>query len=480
MAQLKVVLHEELLEHNSQDSCWIAVYGTVYDFTDFLSQHPGGANILLQNAGKDASSTFGLYHPRDFLDQLPPAAIVGRYSSPVESRESLINPKSEERDLPVSHILNVYDFARNARKRLSKEAWDYLVSAADDEVTYRMNEVAYEKFWIKPRVMFNVSGIIDTSVTLFGTRSSSPIYISATAMGRLYHPDGEMALARGAYAAGVIQMCPTLGSCSIEEVASVRAPDQTQWFQLYVHEKWEVTLSIIKRAEEAGMRVLCITVDVAMMGKRERDQRNRLIVDLSHIQKDHDKKADKSRGVGKSLSSFVFPGLDWAYLRKIRSATNLPILLKGIQTGEDAVLAYESGLCQGIIVSNHGGRQLDYSRPTVDCLDEIVHALRAIGARINNDFDLYVDGGIRRGTDIFKCLAMGAKAVGVGRPSLFALASHGPEGVTHLIDLLNDELRLAMMHTGCTSVSEITRSALERSPFNPIILARRELHESRL
>ncbi len=232
MTQQRTVSHEELSKHNNEASCWIAINGVVYDFTDFVSQHPGGANILLQNAGKDATAIFRLYHPLEFLERLTPAAIVGRHSPPPQNIDSSRIQKPKGSDVRLSHILNVYDFARNARKSLSKEAWDYLVSAADDVVTYRMNEMAFEKFFIKPRVLVNVSGAIDTSVALLGTKSSSPIYISATAMGRLYHPDGEMALARGAHEAGVIQMCPTLGSCSIEEVASARGPDQTQWFQL--------------------------------------------------------------------------------------------------------------------------------------------------------------------------------------------------------------------------------------------------------
>ena len=473
------VSHEELKRHCDSSSCWIALNGIVYDFTEFLTRHPGGSGVLLQNAGKDATSIFRQYHPADFVNQLTSDAAVALYDTPAFAsvpqgettvKEPVVVPS-------LSQMLNVYDFARVARNRISKEAWDYLVSAADDEVTYRLNERAFEHFVIKPRVLVDVSKRVDTSLSMLGTMSNSPIYISATAMGRLYHPDGEMALAHGAGLAGVIQMCPTLGSCSIEEMASARGSLQTQWFQLYVNQNWDVTLSAIRRAEQSGMKALCITVDVAIMGKRERDQRNRLVGDISHIQKIHDRDADKNRGVGRSLSSFVFPGLDWVYLGRIRACTELPILLKGIQTGADAILAYEAGLYQGIIVSNHGGRQVDYARPTLACLDEIVTSLKLAGANINKTFDVYVDGGIRRGTDIFKCLAMGAKAVGLGRPSLFALASHGPEGVRHLIDILTSELELVMMHTGCHRLSDIKRSMIEHTLA---VVDRCQIHESRL
>ena len=479
MPELRLISHVELQTHNTRESCWICLDGLVYDFTSFLSKHPGGEGILLQNAGIDATSIFRLYHPIEFVQQLPSGALIGRLK-PQEQQLQETGKKTTKPNIPLSHILNVYDFARNARGRISKEAWDYVVSAADDEVTYRLNETAYEAWWIIPRVLVNVSGFIDTSVTLLGTKSASPIYISATAMGRLYHPDGEMAIARGADDAGIIQMCPTLGSCSIEEMAGARGVGQTQWFQLYVNQTWDITLSVIRRAEKAGMRALCVTVDVATMGKRERDQRNRLVSDLSHIQQTHDRNAAKNRGVGQSLSSFVFPGLDWGYLRKIRSATNLPILLKGIQTGDDAIRAYESGLCQGVIVSNHGGRQVDYARPTLNCLVEVVRALKGIGCRVNINFDVFVDGGIRRGTDIFKCLALGAKAVGIGRPSLFALGSHGSEGVAHLITLLNEELKLVMMHTGCTNLVNINGSMIESVNDFSRISNRVVIHESRL
>ena len=479
MTKLRMISHEELESHNTRDSCWICLNGMVYDFTEFLGKHPGGEGILLQYAGKDATSTFRLYHPLEFIQQLPSSSLVGRIA---DSATLFPHPTSrlEISNIPISHILNVYDFARNARERISKEAWDYVVSAADDEVTYRMNEYVFQNWWIRPRVLVDVSGKIDTNVTLLGTKSTVPIYISATAMGRLYHPDGEVALAQGAAATGIVQMCPTLGSCSIEEMAGAREANQTQWFQLYVNQNWDVTLGVIRRAEKAGMKALCVTVDVATMGKRERDQRNRLVSDLSHIQQSHDRDADKSRGVGRSLSSFVYPGLDWVYLGKIRSATNLPILLKGVQTSEDAIRAYESGLCQGVIVSNHGGRQVDYVRPTFDCLYDVVRGLKGIGARVNVDFDVYVDGGIRRGTDIFKCIAAGAKAVGIGRPSLFALASHGPEGVAHLVRILTEELKLVMMHTGCTSIHQINKSLIEPMTRASSLSSRREIHESRL
>jgi L-lactate dehydrogenase (cytochrome) len=218
---------------------------------------------------------------------------------------------------------------------------------------------------------------------------------------------------------------------------------------------------VIKQAEALGYKALVITVDVAVLGKRERDQRNK-VTDISNIQKSTGNEIDKSQGVSRALSSFVSAALDWDTVRWINSITKMPILLKGIQTKEDAIKAADSGLVRGIIVSNHGGRQVDFSRPTVDCLVEIIGALRSHKEiKLNENFDVYVDGGIRRGTDIFKCLALGAKAVGIGRPAMFALASHGKEGVHHLIDILTQELIVCLMHTGCRSLKDISRAHVE-------------------
>ena len=470
----------ELALHNTQLSCWIAISGKVYDLTSFLTEHPGGSSIILQQSGKDATEMFKSHHPLSLLDVLPSDAVVGVYSMSSATKSGDANEVIQ--NVPLSQILNTYDFALNARQRLSKEAWDYLVSAADDEVTYRENEYSFNRIWIRPRVLVDVSGPIDTHATLLGSATSLPVYITATAMGKLYHPDGEAALCLGAGKANVIQMCPTLASCSIEEMAAARRPNQCQWYQLYVNKDDDVNEKLIKKVERLGYKALIITVDVAQLGKRERDQRNK-VDDISYIQKSTDSGADKSRGISRSLSSFIDPGLNWSRIAHLRSRTKLPIMLKGIQTAEDAVLAARSGLVDGIIVSNHGGRQVDFARPTVDCLAEIVHALRGEkSVKLNHNFDLYVDGGIRRGTDVFKCLALGAKAVGIGRPSLFALASHGADGVKHLFDILADELRMTMMHTGCLKLSDIRplHISLERNSSNHPIRRGFGNHESRL
>ena len=474
---MRAIDSKELGEHRSEESCWMAIDGSVYDLTEFLSKHPGGKAIILKHSGKDATAIFKTYHPLSLLSILPSTAKIGSFTGGSSDSAFSASSLPPQEVVPLGHVLNSYDFARAARKRLSKEAWDYLVSAADDEVTYRENESSFNRIWIRPRVLVDVSGPIDTSATLLGSKSSVPIFISATAMGGLYHPDGEVELCRGAGRSGIIQMCPTLASRSIEDMASARAVNQAQWYQLYVNPDRRVNEEIVRKAERLGFQALVITVDVTVLGKRERDQRNK-VSDVSNVQKSIGEKADQSRGVSRALSSFIYPGLDWEMVRWFRSITKLPILLKGIQTGEDAVLAARSGLVAGIIVSNHGGRQVDFSRPTIDCLVEVLGALKKV-ASVNVNFDVYVDGGIRRGTDVFKCLALGAKAVGIGRPAMFALASHGQEGVHHLIDLLTEELRVVMMHTGCRRIADISNAHISVDARGP---ARFDagFHESKL
>jgi len=240
----------------------------------------------------------------------------------------------------------------------------------------------------------------------------------------------------------------------MEEMAKARAPGQGQWYQLYVNTDNELNEKIIRNAESMGFEALVVTVDVAVLGKRERDQRNK-VSDISSVQKSTGVVVNKNEGVSKSLSSFVCPSLNWETIKWFRTLTSLPILLKGIHTKEDALIAARSGIVRGRIVSNHGGRQIEFARPTVDCLVEVIEELKSEPSiKLNENFDVYVDGVIRRGTDIFKRLAPRAKAVGIGRPAKFALASHGSDGVHHLVNILADELRGCMMHTACRALKD--------------------------
>eukprot|EP00397_Hematodinium_sp_SG-2012_P021311 GEMP01022007.1.p1 GENE.GEMP01022007.1~~GEMP01022007.1.p1 ORF type:complete len:387 (+),score=102.73 GEMP01022007.1:439-1599(+) len=349
-------------------------------------------------------------------------------------------------------MLNVYDFEQVARANCGTESWAYLNSGGDDEVTLRENTAAYHRIWLRPRVLRDVKNI-DMSTTLLGVKTRLPLFVSATALGKLYHPRGEIEICVGCHQGGIIQMCPTLASCSMDDMARARHEGQTQWYQLYVNADKNITKRVVQKAEQLGFKGLFITVDAPALGRRERDMRCKSHM-LSEIQKDMDsQETGKREGVARSLSAFIDSSLSWKDIPWFLSITRMPIMIKGVQTGEDAVLAAKSGV-QGILVSNHGGRQLDYCRSAIECLAEIMPALRE--AKIDlSKFEILVDGGLRRGTDIFKALALGAKAVGIGRPAMYAVAAFGQEGVKKCVDLLADELGMCMRLMGTPTLADI-------------------------
>ena len=393
---------------------------------------------------------------------------------------------------PVSNCLNISDLEAVCMRRMGKEGLDYYTSAADDEITLRENRAAFHRVFLKPRVLVNVKQI-DTTTAMMGVRVAMPLYLTACALGKLAHPDGECALTRAASAHGVIQMCPTLGSCSIEEMAAARSSptSPTQWFQLYVNANRNTTLSLIRRAEASGMTALCITVDAPVLGRRERDMRNKMIANPPSQLRKGGTTAGSAGGVARSITQFIDPALCWADIPwfqvhappatrsaprrtpqlqltpfccvavlpacAVQANTRLPIVLKGIQTAEDALLAVHHGVA-GIVVSNHGGRQLDCARSGIEMLCEVCDALRAAG--LLHRLEVYMDGGVRRGSDMYKALALGATAVGIGRPALFGLGGYGQEGVERALELFKEELVMCMMLMGCPTVADISRDSV--------------------
>ncbi|CAD7941644.1 unnamed protein product [Amoebophrya sp. A120] len=406
-----------------------------------------------------------------------PAPRTTEVSQPAVVSSRSRKQKSKPR---LSQILNIYDMEMVAASNVSAEAWAYLVSAGDDEVSYRENSKAFQRVFLRPRILRNVRDIsLRVPGTCFDAKSTHhlPFYVSATALGKLYHPDGEVAITRAAGKMGMTQMCPTLASCSMQEMADARAASMTQWWQLYVNPDRRVTEKVVLKAEKLGFQALIITVDAPQLGRRERDMRHKAPL-FANLQEEEGQttKGNTEQGTGRALSAWLDPSFDWEGLRWLQGKTRLPIVLKGIQTGEDAVLAYRSGVA-GIIVSNHGGRQLDYCRSGLECLEEVVTSLRAECGWVSpreacaeagrgrhdqektsasaRQFDVLVDGGVRRGGDVFKALALGAKMVGLGRPFIYGLAAYGEEGVKRVIQLLIDELTMVMRLIGCASIADI-------------------------
>lgn len=336
--------------------------------------------------------------------------------------------------------VTIADLEPLARAAMEPAAWDYYAGGAGDELTIAGNRAGWDRLRLRPRVLIDVS-TMDPATRAFGTHLSHPIIVAPTASHDLAHPDGELATARGSAAAGALMTLSTISSRSMEEVAAV-APDSPRWFQLYPPSDRGAAAELVRRAADAGYGAIAVTVDLPLPGNRERDLRSGFAVQMGvHLPAD--------QAVDPQTGLVELPTMTWDDLAWLRSISPIPVLAKGVLRADDAIRAVEVG-CGGIWVSNHGGRQLDGSIATADALPEIVDA---VGGRSL----IVVDGGIRRGIDALKALAIGADLVAVGRPVLWGLASGGPEGVERALGMLRSELELAMALAGCPTLASITR-----------------------
>lgn len=356
----------------------------------------------------------------------------------------------------IGQIYNLHDFEYVAKHTMERTAWAYYSLGADDEIAMRNNHMTYHRIYFRPRVLVDVA-TVDHSTTMLGAKCSVPFYVTATALGRLGHPDGEKVLTRASAKHGVIQMIPTLASCLFDEIVDQADGRQTQWYQLYVHADRDVTRALVQHAEKRGMKGLFITVDAPQLGRREKDMRLKQIEDLSHVQGD-DEDADRNQGAARAISSFIDTSLNWKDIEWFRSITKMPILLKGIQCVEDALLALDHGV-DGIVLSNHGGRQLDSVKAPIEILAELHPHLKQRDAL--GKMEVYIDGGVRRASDVLKALALGAKGVGIGRPFLYAMSTYGDEGVEKAFQILKDELVMNMRLLGVRLLAELTEKFVD-------------------
>jgi 4-hydroxymandelate oxidase len=355
--------------------------------------------------------------------------------------------------------INLFEYERLANQYLSQMALDYYASGAWDEITLRDNRAAFERYKLRPRMLVDVSQR-DLSTQILGQSLELPILIAPMAFQCLAHPEGEIATAKAAAKMGTAMVLSTLATKSIEEVTS--AGNHTpQWFQLYVHRDRALTRTLVERAYAAGFQALCLTVDAPLLGKRERDTRNQFVLpqgmELANLATLTDLEISYKPGESGLFAYFLEqlnPALTWKDLEWLQSLSPLPLVVKGILRGDDALRAVEHG-AKAVIVSNHGGRQLDGAIATIDALSEVV-------AAVGDKAEVLVDGGIRRGTDVLKALALGAKAVLLGRPVLWGLAVGGEAGVRHVLELLRDELDLAIALSGCAKLQDIDSSLVLR------------------
>ncbi|KAG4257337.1 L-lactate dehydrogenase (cytochrome), partial [Fusarium proliferatum] len=403
----------------------------VYDLTEFLPNHPGGKKVILKNAGKDSTADFDLIHSIDVLDKwLDPSKHLGDIDTSKTGMSADGTTQSKESEQSQGTV------TRKLKLSQCHEAYK--------QQTIKENNASFQRIRFRPKVLVNVEHV-DISTTMLGAHTSAPIYITATAHAKLGDPDGEVTLARASNKHDIIQMIPLYSSCPLEDITNTREPNRTQWYQIYVKKDRNVTRKAVEAAEARGCKALCITVDNPHLGSRERVLR-------SQQSESNDDEFEDAPATELDPSLIMNSTLSWDDIPWFQDITNMPIVLKGVQRVEDVIKAAEYGV-QAVILSNHGGRQLDYSEAPIEVLAEAMPLLRERG--LQGKIEVYIDGGVRRGSDVLKALCLGARSVGIGRPFLYAMAAYGQKGLEKAIRIYKDELERNMRLLGCTSIDQL-------------------------
>ncbi|KAI9785723.1 MAG: hypothetical protein M1839_008740 [Geoglossum umbratile] len=448
---------EEVSSHNTSIDAWVVVNGKVYDVTEFMPKHPGGAEIILRYAGKDATKAYNEVHGSSVIETLLQSKILGQIarSSTVSERNETHLEQAAESILkddkpPLPTIINAYDFEEAARKTISKKTWAFYSSAATDLITRDLNDSSFDRLFFRPRVLRNVTRVV-TETRILGQRTTLPLFVSPASMAKMIHPEGEKALARGAASQGIIQCVSNSASYTLAEIVPSTPPNYPCFFQLYVNKNRKKSEELLKEITAlSGVKSIFLTVDSPVTGKREADEKVTTgeSIATAPMSLSNAGNGSKGGGIGRIMGRYIDSSLSWDDIPWLRTQTTLPIVLKGIQTAADAKIAMDLGI-DAIMLSNHGGRSLDTSPPAIFTLLELQKRCPEIFSKM----EVYIDGGIRRGTDILKAVCLGATAVGLGRPFLYAL-NYGQEGVEHLVRILRDELEVSMQMVGITDLSQ--------------------------
>lgn len=465
----------EVAKHADKNSCWIVVETKAYDVTSFLSKHPGGAAIILRNAGTDATTEYKKYHSLDYLkDHLPPDADLG----PIDPNtfgnlrqpkpETTTGPSDAEPSNEVPHVslcVSTTDFEKAAKVALPHKSYIYASGSANTGASLRGNLDDWERITFRPRVMRNV-GDVDTRRKIFGYSSPHPFYISPMGTLGAIHPGAEPELIVGAVRKGAHVVVSTASTKSskqimqsyIDEQARLKNGSPTKlFFQFYMPVDRKKAIELMNIAKRAGYKGLWITVDTPVLGKRTADRslqaEEALAVGIEEqstagFEAGGDNDFAPAMG-GRPVQGQLSPYTTWEDLEWVRKEWTGPIVLKGIQCAEDAKLAMQYG-CDGILLSNHGGRQLHTAPSALMTLLEI----RTYSPEVLGKLEIFVDGGLRDGNDVLKALCLGATAVGVGRPFLYALGAYGAKGVERCVDILAEELQTGMRLLGITSLDQ--------------------------
>lgn len=389
---------------------------------------------------------------REILEAL--AGLLATAAWPWQAEASPQQAAPAQKHPPPAGPVNLFEYEPLARKRISRLAYEYVAGGSADEITLRRNRECFDAIKLKPRVLVDVSKL-DTRLALFGQSFEFPILLAPTAYHKLVHPEGERATARGAGATNATLVVSSFATTSLEEIRG--AANGRLWFQLYVQPDREFTRDLVGRAEAAGCQALCVTVDTPVLGSRDREARLRFNLPPGMERENLRKLSEQAARAGHKRESDIYteildPALTWKTIEWLRGIAKVPVILKGILAPEDARLAVESGVA-GVVVSNHGARNLDTTPATIEALPRVVEA-------VEGRIPVLVDGGIRRGTDVVKALALGAKAVLIGRPYLWGLGAAGAEGVRKVVSILRTEFEAAMALCGTPSLGAISREVL--------------------
>ncbi|KAK9860131.1 Aldolase-type TIM barrel [Penicillium brevicompactum] len=430
--------------------------------TNFLQEHPGGAQAILRSAGRDATEDFDLIHPAETLGD-----IQSLYLGACQQQKAVPQHQrvKQEPEVLLNTLLNLEEIEAAATKVISKKGWAYYYSASDDKISKRLNTEAYRQILFRPRVFVDCRNC-DLDVTILGHKVGLPIFVSPTAMARLGHPTGEAGIAEGCRPFGALQIIANNSSVSPEDVVANASPTQIFGWQLYVQLNRKSSEEMLARVNGLDqVKFIVLTLDAPVAGKREDDER-------FNIQN------NSSGSVTTQLFAGTDPSLTWSdTLKWLSQHTTKPVVLKGIQTHEDALLAIQyASFVKAIVLSNHGGRSLDTAPPAVHTLLEIRENCPEVFSKV----EVWVDGGIRRGTDAIKALCLGAKCVGIGRPALWGLAAGGPQGVERTLKILSDEMKTSMRLLGAQNVEDlgphhVNTTVVRQQIYKPLVAAGQDL-----
>lgn len=456
-------------QHRSVDDCWVVLYDSVYDVSGFLDQHPGGSKIILQLAGTDATEQYDPVHPKGTLEgSMPPVRKLGSFDAftlPNVDKGKQPAQREEEPKMKLDDCLNMDDIEKLATQKISSKAWAYYYSAGDDLLSKSLNNTVFRSILLRPRIFVDVSRC-DLSTTMLGHRVQLPIFVSPAAQARLAHESGEHGIAEACATYGACQIISNNASQTPEEICANPVPGQFFGWQIYIQVDRKKSEAMLERINKIpAIKFIVLTLDAPVPGKREHDEREGQNIGANLPVASATKKAQEANGswvakapengggaVGKSMFAGTSNALEWKEtLPWLSARTHLPIVLKGIQTHEDAYMASLRPEVKAIILSNHGGRAMDTAPPAMHTLLEISKYCPAI----LNKLEIWIDGGIKRGTDVVKALALGAKHVGIGRNALYGLGAGGPDGVRKVFELLRAETDTAMRLLGVERVDEL-------------------------